>query len=110
MKIDYMKIITSIFCCLIGGCIGSCFSVITRRDINIPYKIGFFNSQIFVHCFYGMISGVVLYTIVAADLVMGFVVDKYSQLFIFSFISGFSERLIPTMISKLENETIKKQQ
>jgi uncharacterized protein with PQ loop repeat len=108
----YQNEIKTLFCCLIGGCYGACFSVSYRKDINLPRQVNFFNPQIIVRCVYGMLSGVIIFSIIKAKLFMGFIGDNNAnkaanfQFFTLSFISGFSERLIPSMLSKIERETI----
>lgn len=103
------EVLKNTFCCLIGGCVGACFSVIYRKDINLPHEVKLLNPQALIQCTYGMIAGMILFTIVKADLIMGFVKANNFQLFTFSFISGFSERLIPSMINRLETDTVNKQ-
>jgi len=98
----------NIFLCSIGGGIGSLLSVL-HKNLSISFIIAqkkkYILTEALVKILLGMLFGGVLYIIIKSNLILGVVGDNKYALVFFSLLAGFSERFIPNLFKKLENNS-----
>lgn len=91
--------------CGVLGSVGTIFSLLQRnQNINIclfsPKRVIFLES--FVRSISGFIGGLIIYIIIKSNLVLGLIQGNEYAMYTLSLISGFSERFIPEIFSKIQ--------
>jgi len=94
-----------VFVCSIAGIVGSLFSVLQR---NISYDLDLKSSRKLVvmqsmsRVMSGMLAALILYLASNSNIALGFASENQYALILFCVLAGFSERLIPDLFNKLE--------
>ncbi len=92
---------------IIGGCLGACFSVVLRNKkltIDNLSSNATIHQQVFIRLGWGIISGLILFFVVKANLLLGIANSNIYILFTFAVVAGFSERFIPDFLNQLVQE------
>ncbi len=97
-----------------GGLLGASFSVIYRtQDIGPRFiKMKYLIFEAFTKCVLGIITGIFLYFAIQSNFIFGFLTNDIGQennpaiYFFLSFVSGISERIIPDIVKKTEQEVL----
>lgn len=93
-------------CMLFGGC-GAFFSLLNRNDavqVNLVNGDFYIYLQSFIIALTGVLSGLIVFIFSKANIAFGFTADNVFTLFAICLVSGFSERFVPDLFSKVKVE------
>ena len=94
-----------VFVCSIAGIFGSLFSVLQRNiscELDLKASRGLVVMQSMSRVMSGMLAALILYLASNSNIALGFASDNQYALMLFCVLAGFSERLIPDLFNKLE--------
>ena len=91
--------------CGIAGSFGSCLSIIIRSDklkLHLLSRNSYIHLQILIKLFVGLFSGIIIFLGSNANLIVGLISSNIYLLIIASIASGFSERIVPEFLEKID--------
>ncbi|MCO7209091.1 hypothetical protein [Pseudoalteromonas sp. CnMc7-37] len=95
-----------LFLSIAGGAVGALFSILQRNN-EIKFDSQIDNKYIYLQASFtvmlGSISGGTIYLLSMSDLALSFASKNVHSLIILSIVSGFSERMVPELFGKIEN-------
>jgi len=97
-----------IYLCMSAGVVGSLFSLLNRNKKIHLYLLGggkYIFIQSLTISITGLISGFIIYIVSNSNIAFGFAKTDLFALLAICIIAGFSERLIPDLFGKIEDQS-----
>lgn len=106
VNLDTEHVIWAIVCASIGGFLSVALGATSRKiDLHDSFRLNLFNGV--VRILIAIICGVILYFLIQAEFVLSIIKhdqEAYGYIIVF-FLSGFSEKLVPNLLTRLDQSS-----